>query len=35
MTVLDEVINNADWLLMVNYEAARAGKTFVTTLYFC
>lgn len=34
LMVLDEVINNTNWRLMVNYGAVRAGKTFVDNFIF-
>lgn len=34
MSVLDEVVNNSSWRLMINYGAVRAGKTFVDNFIF-
>lgn len=34
LKVLDQVVNNSDWRLMVNYGAVRAGKTFVDNFIF-
>lgn len=34
LNVLDQVVNDSTWNLMINYGAVRAGKTFVDNFVF-